>query len=104
MNPGREVLHGSADVEAFAGWHEDYRARLRQGDWIDLPAAASRLVTLLRAGEAVAPEVLRLVGFDRVAPQLASLLVEPDGSLRLAAILALASIGGENALSLGADE
>lgn len=56
------------EVQAFAGWSEEYRRWLQQGDWLD-PALAAEVV-----GPFPVETPLSFLGFDRWTPEQAALL------------------------------
>lgn len=63
----------SEEVRQFLAWRRLFRARCRQRGWLDYPGYFDWQLDQLQQGAGQLPATIKLVGFDRITPQMASL-------------------------------
>ena len=71
----------SEEVRQFLSWRRLFVARCRKQSWLDYPAYFDWQLAQLQQGIGQLPASIRLVGFDRITPQMARLqtLLEERG-------------------------
>lgn len=71
--PTELAQYDHTDVQAFAGWLQDYLARSEQEGWLDPARLADHVAAAIRDRRLALPPCIYLAGFDEPRPQQRSL-------------------------------